>query len=60
MIREAQRLGFPIRTGDQTMGHKGGEIMSRGGGCLSRKSELKITRATVFLVSSSSSYFELE
>lgn len=37
------------------MGHKGGggNNVEGWGGCLSRKSELKITRATVFLVSSS-------
>lgn len=32
MIREAQRLGFPIRTGDQTMGHKGGGNNGEGWG----------------------------
>lgn len=45
-----KRLGFRFGLEIRAMEHKGGEIMSRGGGggCLSRKSELKITRATVF------------
>lgn len=52
MITEAQRLGFRFGLEIRQWGTKGGGGNNvEGWGCLSHKSELKITRATVFLVS---------